>query len=107
VTTPYVVGAPGLAEFTWDASAPAGFTNSGQFMIGAEFWDGDPFLGGSFASTLPDFTMAYSISTNDASPVPTPEPASLILVGTALAGVVAARRRRSQRAHRHFGRPIK
>ena len=33
VTVPYAPGLQGLAEFTWDATAPAGFTNSGVFTI--------------------------------------------------------------------------
>jgi hypothetical protein len=89
---PYVAGLQGLYEFTWDATAPAGFTNSGTFTIGAELWDGDPFVDGGFVSTVPDFTAAYSVSTFDAAPVPTPEPASLILVGCGIA-LFGARRK--------------
>src|SRR5687767_5006020 len=31
ITMPYLAGLQGLAEFTWDVTAPAGFTNSGAF----------------------------------------------------------------------------
>jgi hypothetical protein len=92
ITMPYLAGLQGLAEFTWDVTAPDGFTNSGAFTIGAEFWDDEPFLGGLFVSTLPDFTAVYNISTASA-PAPVPEPASLLLVGTGLAGLAAGRRR--------------
>src|SRR5688572_12626597 len=37
ITMPYLAGLQGLAEFAWDVTAPAGFTNSGAFTIGAEF----------------------------------------------------------------------
>jgi hypothetical protein len=32
----------GLYQLTWDPGAPAGFTNSGQFVVSANFWDVDP-----------------------------------------------------------------
>lgn len=97
VTTPYLTGLQGLAEFTWDALAPAGFTNTGLFTIGAQFWDGDPFAGGAFVSALPDFTAAFDMSTAPETPTPTPEPSSLLLVSTGLAGVAAIRWRRGTR----------
>jgi hypothetical protein len=98
VTNSYLPGLQGLAEFTWDATAPPGFTNSGVFTIGAEIWDGDPLLGGVFVSALPDFTSSYAIST---TATPVPEPASVLLFGAGLA-VVVARRRKSRERERRF-----
>lgn len=91
VTTPYVAGLQGLAEFTWDATAPAGFTNTGVFTIAAELWDGDPFAGGTFVSSLPDFTATYSISTATAT-TPVPEPGTLVLLLVGAISIVLARR---------------
>ena len=34
--------ATGLYELTWDGGAPVGFVNSGNFVLSAQWWDGDP-----------------------------------------------------------------
>ena len=93
VTVPYAPGLQGLAEFTWDASAPAGFTNSGVFTIGADVYSGDPFAGGVPLPTIDpiEFTAPYSIST--AAETQVPEPPTLLLLGVGLACVVAVRQR--------------
>ena len=59
VTQNWLQGSAGLLEFTWDLTAPAGFVNTGVFTIAAELWDADPFLGGQFVESIPDFTLAY------------------------------------------------
>src|SRR5215472_3610945 len=43
VTVPFnQADSTGLAELTWDSSAPFGFTNSGTFALTAQWWSGDP-----------------------------------------------------------------
>lgn len=97
VIQPYVPGVAGLYEFTWDLTAPGGFVNSGVFHISAELWDGDPFAGGQFASTLPDFIAPFTVTANEPS-ASVPEPTTLLifLTGFGCAGLsrlVSARRR--------------
>jgi hypothetical protein len=94
LTTSYLAGIQGLAEFTWDLTAPAGFINSGFFSIGAELWDGDPFAGGQFALALADFTAPYDVSVTRA-PAPVPEPATFVLLASGLGFGLLSRRRRS------------
>jgi hypothetical protein len=97
LSAPYLSGIQGLYEFTWDLTAPAGFVNTGFFHIGAELWDGDPFLGGSFVESLPDFVETYAVGVPSQTPTSVPEPATALLLtsGFGLAGLV---RRRSARA---------
>src|SRR5215469_12143653 len=54
VTVPFhQASATGLAQLTWDSSAPLGFTNSGTFTVTAEWWSGDPLGGGHFQFVAP------------------------------------------------------
>jgi hypothetical protein len=69
----------GLAALTWDASAPAGFTNSGNFYLSAQWLNGDPFGGGNFLAEA-DATAAYSATVS----VATPEPSAVMTLATEL-----------------------
>ncbi len=69
----------GLAALTWDASAPVGFINLGNFDLSAQWWTADPFSGGSLIANATDAFAPYS-----ATVVPTPEPFSLMLLTTEL-----------------------
>ena len=80
VTEPFdSVNSIGLFELLWDASAPAGFVNSGNFTLSGEWWEGDPLNGGSFIATAPDIALAYS-ATVTGSTSATPEPSGLALL---------------------------
>jgi hypothetical protein len=78
----YVTGTAGLFELTWDPAAPVGFVNTGTFMVSAEWWSGDPFVGGSFLGMATDQTASYSATVTP--PASVPEPPSLILLTTGL-----------------------
>jgi hypothetical protein len=62
----------GLYELTWDATAPAGFVNSGFFDLTAQWWDGDPLSGGSFLGDAPEESAAYSATVLGVTGVPEP-----------------------------------
>jgi hypothetical protein len=90
-TAPYnpVPPGAGLYQLLWDQDAPPGFVNSGSFTLSAQWWNGDPTNGGSFASSAPDAIQPYS-----ARLTATPEPAT---VGLACLIVLAIPFRRALR----------
>jgi hypothetical protein len=81
----------GLFEVTWNASAPIGSTDSGNFVLSAEWWNGDPLGNGSFVSTAPDSIQPYSVTA-------VPEPATFGLAGLVLICSLTTRVARRQRA---------
>lgn len=81
----------GLYEITWDPTAPVGFTNLGVFFLTGEFFASDPSIGGAPTVLTLDHSAPYSASvTSGATAVP--EPATLWLLGAALAGLAGWRR---------------
>ncbi len=87
-----VVHGIGLYSLQWDSNAPVGFTNSGNFVASADFYDGDPLGTGSFVSHGLDQTAPYSATVGTAGPVATPEPAGVFMVVGVLASVGLARK---------------
>lgn len=87
LTVPYdPLGPFGLFEFTWDPTAPIGFTNTGTFTVSAEFWTDDPFAGGAFFDSAADQSAAYSVTV-------VPEPSTFLLLATGLAGLALRKKR--------------
>jgi len=84
----------GLQSLLWDASAPIGFINSGDFILSAEWWDGDPFDNGAFQSSAPSQSVPYTASVS-APAVPEPGTAAVAALGLAAFGMTALRRRRA------------
>jgi hypothetical protein len=76
----------GLFQLTWDTSAPADFTNFGHFTLSAEWWNGDPFNGGSFLQTAPATTQAYFATVSENAAIP--EPSTIVLELPVLALII-------------------
>jgi len=85
-------GGAGLMSVTLDSNTPTGFSNVGNFILSAGWWNGDPLGGGSFLSDAPDATRAYIVTAMGSAPVPEPSTVALILCG-ALVSRVCYRKR--------------
>lgn len=66
-----------LYQFTFDSNAPIGFINSGTFDLTADFYIGEPSNDGTFDTSAPDKSVAYSVTVAGAT---VPEPGTFILV---------------------------
>jgi hypothetical protein len=96
VTVPFdIAKGTGLAEITWDSSAPAGYETSGNFHLSAEWWNGDPLGNGAFLSTAPVGTQPYVAAVTATA---TPEPATIFLISLPL--LACGLLRRAKRARR-------
>lgn len=84
----------GLYEMTWDTNVPPGFSNSGDFVLTAQWFDADPANGGNFIANATDTTAVY-LAMNAL-----PEPSTWVLVVCGLIGIFGPMRRR--RAARQF-----
>ncbi|MBS1857497.1 MAG: PEP-CTERM sorting domain-containing protein [Acidobacteria bacterium] len=74
----------GLYGLTWDSGAPVGFVNSGNFVLSAGWWDGDPLNGGNFLFNEPDINLPYTATVTEGGPATVPEPSALWLLLTGL-----------------------
>jgi PEP-CTERM motif len=80
----------GTGSFTIAASTPIGAFMSGTIVIDYNLYDGDPTNGG-----VPQGGENFMTKMGSVLVVPIPEPGTLLLMGTALAGVWLLRRRAS------------
>lgn len=78
-------GSSGLFAFTWSTLAPPGFSNEGVFTLAADWYDGDPFAGGTFLEPASDTSAPYRVSV-------APEAGTGVLVALGTSVLVMARR---------------
>ncbi len=80
----------GLYQLTWDATAPAGFVNSGMFMLTGDFCTDSACL-----SMIPNSSLTQSVNytATVTAPGTVPEPATVLLLATSLAAVALKRKR--------------
>lgn len=95
ITVPYD-GINGFYELSWDASAPIGFTNSGSFIVSADWYDADPLAGGNFLEAAEDRSVSYLATVASVAPAPVPEPATWLLMASGFGGLAVWRRRQVQ-----------
>jgi hypothetical protein len=91
----YVQGSSGLLGLTWSASAPAYFVNTGNFVIAADWYNGDPGGGGTDLGAAAQETVAYTAQVAPSSTTSTsPEPSSIFLWSMSLTALAMFNRRR-------------
>lgn len=91
VTVDYAAGS-GLFEITWDTGVTIGHVETGQFLASADWYDADPFGGGTRLAAADDIGAAYSARVaGDSTPLPLPSTLSLLAI--AVAGVAVAGQR--------------
>ena len=87
----------GLFQFTWNAGAPAGATNSGTFSISSEYFGTNPLTDPNALDLgpSPDATAAYTVSLAGPA-IPEPSTTVLLSLGGLLMVCGALRRRVSE-----------
>jgi hypothetical protein len=89
------IGMTGLYEDVLNLSAPNGSVDSGNFVLSAQWYDGDPFNGGNFIADAIDSSAPYMATVNSStSPVPEPSSFSFLIIGTLLIAVLRLSRSR-------------
>jgi hypothetical protein len=83
------IGLTGLYEDVLDDSAPNGSVDSGDFVLSAEWYNGDPFNGGTLIGDAPDMEAAYTATVTSSSS--TPEPSSFVLLAGGLLLIIGSR----------------
>ena len=81
------IGLTGLYEDVLNVSAPNESVDSGNFVLSAQWYDGDPFNGGKFIADAVDTDAAYAATVTSSSS--TPEPSSFLLLAIGIIAMVS------------------
>jgi hypothetical protein len=88
------IGLTGLYQDVLNAGTPKASMDSGNFVLSAQWFNGDPFNGGTFIANAIDTSAAYSASVTSTNTVP--EPGSAFLVTVGVLAIFVARTRLSR-----------
>jgi hypothetical protein len=83
------IGMTGLYEDVLNDPVPDGSVDSGDFVLSAQWYNGDPFNGGTFIADAVDTDAAYTATVNSASS--TPEPSSFVLLASGIIAIIGWR----------------
>jgi hypothetical protein len=90
---PYdAVAGLGLAELTWDTTAPLGFVNAGTFQLEGAFYDDDPLGAGVFVADATAQIAPYT-GTAQRNPATVPEPGIWLSLGAGMLALMRLRQR--------------
>jgi hypothetical protein len=82
-------GLTGLYQIALSAGASNGSVDSGNFMLSAQWYDGNPSTGGAFIAEAIETSAAYTATVAATSAVP--EPSSSVMLAAAIALTVGLR----------------
>jgi protein-disulfide isomerase len=83
------IGLTGLYEDVLNDSAPNGSVDSGDFVLSAQWYEGDPFNGGTLIGDAVDTDAAYTATVTSSSS--TPEPSSFVLLASGILLMIGRR----------------
>jgi hypothetical protein len=83
------IGLTGLYEDVLNDPVPDGSVDSGDFVLSAQWYTGDPFNGGTFIADALDTDAAYSATVTSSSS--TPEPSSFALLASGIIAIIGWR----------------
>lgn len=85
-------GSNGLYGLTWDSDAAVGFVNAGEFLLTAQWYDGDPLAGGVLVESAEAIRLMYSAMVDARPDGEVAEPEALLLLAAGLLGLWGRRR---------------
>ena len=83
------IGMTGLYEDVLNDPVLDGSVDSGDFILSAQWYNGDPFNGGTFIADAVDSDAAYSVTVTSSSS--TPEPSSFVLLASGIIAIIGWR----------------
>ncbi len=83
------IGITGLYEDVLNDPVPNGSVDNGDFVLSAQWYNGDPFNGGTLIADAVDTDAAYTATATSKSS--TPEPSSFVLLASGIIAIIGWR----------------